>query len=154
MAEFAKPRMAMGNEGTHASRLGQRQRLAVVGLTPCGVDLTRKGREVAQQMQRVSRETRLGWGVLERKIAKPSCIIESAEKECRTSQPSIVHAGLVESAARYAAYEKFLSLVKAAQGLLALAPLSQDPGQRGERVRQCKHVVPPAVLHSPTLEMW
>ena len=57
-AEHAEAEVALGDEGAHAARLGERQRLAVVGLAapalviePVGV-----GRDVAEQVQRMGRE--------------------------------------------------------------------------------------------------
>ena len=43
----------MGNERARAARLGQRQRLAVVGLAGLGVEAFGMGRNVAAQMQSV-----------------------------------------------------------------------------------------------------
>ena len=103
--------MAMCNEGTHPARLGQRQRPAVVGLTLFDVELAGMGRQVTEQMQRVGRETRMGLRIFKGKTHKPLCVIEPAQKEGGTSQPSIVHASLVEGAARDAPGEDFLSLL-------------------------------------------
>ena len=48
--------MAVGDEGTHAARLGERQRLAVVGLAALGIEPVGMGRDVAEQVQRMGRE--------------------------------------------------------------------------------------------------
>src|SRR5262245_62227599 len=107
--------MAMCNEGTHPAWLSQRQRPAVVGLSLFEVELVGMGCQVAEQMQRVGCVTRMGWRISERKTRKPLCVIEPAEKEGGTSQPSIVHAGLVEGTALDAAGEDFLSFLEATQ---------------------------------------
>jgi hypothetical protein len=36
--ELAEPEVAVGDEGAHAARLGERQRLAVVGLAALGIE--------------------------------------------------------------------------------------------------------------------
>ena len=48
--------MAVGDERAHTARLGERQRLAVVGLAALCVEAVGMGRDVAEQMQRMGRE--------------------------------------------------------------------------------------------------
>ena len=48
--------MAVGDEGAHAPRLGERQRLAVVGFAALGIEPVGMGRDVAEQVQRMGRE--------------------------------------------------------------------------------------------------
>ena len=54
--ELAEAEVAVGDEGSHAARLGERQRLAVVGLAALGVEPVGMGRDVAEQVQRMGRE--------------------------------------------------------------------------------------------------
>src|SRR6185295_9327297 len=51
--EFPKPEVAVGDEGSHAARLGKRQRIAVVGLSALGIESLGMTRDVAEQMQRM-----------------------------------------------------------------------------------------------------
>ena len=53
LIQLAEAVVAMGNERARAARLGQRQRLAVVGLAGLGVEAFGMGRNVAAQMQSV-----------------------------------------------------------------------------------------------------
>jgi D-arabinose 1-dehydrogenase-like Zn-dependent alcohol dehydrogenase len=46
----------VGDERAHAARLGEGQRLAVVGLGGLGVEPVGMGRDVAEQVQRMRRE--------------------------------------------------------------------------------------------------
>jgi hypothetical protein len=46
--ELAEAEVAVGNEGAHASGLGERQRLAVVGLTVLRVEPVGMRRDVAE----------------------------------------------------------------------------------------------------------
>jgi hypothetical protein len=50
--EFAEAKVAAGDEGAHAARLGERQRLAVVGLATLGIEPVGMGCDVAKQVQR------------------------------------------------------------------------------------------------------
>ena len=48
--ELAEAEVAMGGERAHAARLGERQRLVVVGFTGPGVEPVGMGRDVAEEM--------------------------------------------------------------------------------------------------------
>src|SRR5258708_8304564 len=51
LIELAKAEVAVGDEGAHAARLGERQCLAVVGLAALGIESVGMGRDVAEQVQ-------------------------------------------------------------------------------------------------------
>jgi hypothetical protein len=55
--ELAEAEIAVRDEGTHAARLGEGQRLAVVGTAALGVEPVGVGRDVAKQRLRMSRES-------------------------------------------------------------------------------------------------
>jgi hypothetical protein len=46
--EPAETEVAVGDEGAHAARLGERQRLAVVGFAALGIEPVGMGRDVAE----------------------------------------------------------------------------------------------------------
>ena len=56
VVQLAEAEVAVGDEGAHATRLGERQRLAVMGLAALGVELVGMGGDIAEQVQRMSRE--------------------------------------------------------------------------------------------------
>jgi hypothetical protein len=56
-AERAEAEVAVGDEGAHAARFGEGHRLTVVGLATLSVELVGMGRDVAEQMLRVGRES-------------------------------------------------------------------------------------------------
>ena len=49
--ELAEAEVAVGDERAHAARLGEGQRLAVVGLAALGVEPVGMGLDVAEQVQ-------------------------------------------------------------------------------------------------------
>src|SRR6266849_8902295 len=55
--ELAEAEVTMGDERAHAARLGERQRLAVVGLAALGIEPVGMGRDVAEQVQRMGYES-------------------------------------------------------------------------------------------------
>jgi hypothetical protein len=54
--ELAEAEVAAGDEGAHAAWLGERQRLAVVGLAALGIEPVGMGCDVAKQVQRMGAE--------------------------------------------------------------------------------------------------
>src|SRR5262245_43366080 len=56
--ELAEAEVAVGDEGAHAARLGERERLAVMDLAPVCFEAVGMGRDVAEQVQRI-------WGIPE-----------------------------------------------------------------------------------------
>ena len=56
--ELAEAEVAVGDERAHAARLGERQRLAVVGLAALGIEPVGMGRDVAEQVQRIGPRNR------------------------------------------------------------------------------------------------
>ena len=47
----------MCHQGTHAARLGKRQRRPIVGLAALGIEAVEMGRDVPEQVQGMGRET-------------------------------------------------------------------------------------------------
>ena len=78
--------MAVGDEGAHASRLGESQRLAVVGLAALGIESVEMGRDVAEQVQRMGREPREIRRGFARPVPQSSRIVELAEPQRGTSE--------------------------------------------------------------------
>jgi hypothetical protein len=67
--ELAEPKVAVGDDRAHAAWLCERQRLAIVGLAALGIELIRMGRDVAEELQRMSCES----GLARRELERTSC---------------------------------------------------------------------------------
>ena len=84
--ELAEAEVAVGDEGAHAARLGERQRLAVVAKVALGVEPVGMARDVAERVKAVGRET----GVTRRGFVDDSAqsprIFHSAEYETGATQ--------------------------------------------------------------------
>ena len=93
--ELAEAEVAVGDERAHAARLGERQRLAVVGLAALGVEPVGMGRDVAEQVQRMGREPRVRRGILERAVAQAPRLVEPAEQQTGTTQRVVPPAAVV-----------------------------------------------------------
>jgi hypothetical protein len=59
--KLAEAEVAVGDERAHAARLGNGQRLSVVGLAGLGIEPVGMGREVAEQVLNVGCEPELNW---------------------------------------------------------------------------------------------
>src|SRR5215470_12805606 len=102
--------MAVGDDGPHAARLGERQRLAIVGFAFLDIELFGIGRDVAEQVECMRGKSRMRWRILERAVGQPPCVVKPAEQQSSAAQPVIIHTGLIDGSTRYPAFEKFLAL--------------------------------------------
>src|SRR5262245_36803549 len=84
--ELAEAEVAVGDEGTHAARLGQRQRRAEVGLAVLGIERSVMGRNVAEEMVRVSSGSRVARTGLDRAIGLAQGIVQPAQQEAGAPQ--------------------------------------------------------------------
>ena len=84
--ELAEAEVAVGDEGPHAARLGERQRLAVVGLAALGIEPVGMGRDVAEQVQRMGREPGVRRRIFDRAVAQAPRLVEPAEQQSGTTQ--------------------------------------------------------------------
>ena len=84
--ELAEAEVAVGDEGAHAARLGERQRLAVVGLAALGIEPVGMGRDVAEQVQRMGREPGVRRRGFDRAVAQAPRLVEPAEQQSGTTQ--------------------------------------------------------------------
>ena len=62
--------MAVGHEGTHAARCGERQCLAVVGLAALDIEPVGMGRDVTEQVQRMGRVSGVRRRIFDRAVAQ------------------------------------------------------------------------------------
>jgi len=69
LACLCEAEVAVGDERTHCAWLGERQRLAVVGLATVRVEMVGMGRYVAEQVKSMGREPRVTRRGLDRALA-------------------------------------------------------------------------------------
>ena len=72
--------MAVGDERTHAVRLGESQRLPIVSLATHGIESVGMGSYVAEKVQSLGREPALTWRGFDCAIAEAQGLVESAEQ--------------------------------------------------------------------------
>ena len=82
----------MGDEGPHAARLGERQRLAVVGLAALGIEPVGMGRDVAEQVQGMGRVPGVRRRKFDRAVAQAPRLVEPAEQQTGATQRVVVPA--------------------------------------------------------------
>jgi len=79
--ELAEAEVAVGDEGTHAAWLRKGQRLVVMTLAALGVQPIGMARDVAEQVQSMSREPGLTWRGFDCAVAQAPCLVEPAEQQ-------------------------------------------------------------------------
>src|SRR5215831_7079033 len=125
--------VAVGDERAHAARLGEGQRLAVVGLAALGIEPVGVGRDVTEQVERMGRGPGLTGRGLHRAVAQALRVIETAEHQRGSTQPPIERSENAEVSPRGLALEKLLTFPEPAQALARLAELRQGPGGGDDR---------------------
>jgi len=83
--EFAEAEVAVGNEGAHAARLGERQRVAVVGLAALGIEVVGMGRDVAEQVQRMGRVPRVRRRSFDGAVTQAPGLVDVANQQTGTA---------------------------------------------------------------------
>jgi hypothetical protein len=73
----------VGDEGAHCTRLGEGQRLAIVGFAPLGIEPVRMGRDVAEQVQRMGGEPGVTLRGFDPAVAQASRLVEPVESQFR-----------------------------------------------------------------------
>src|ERR1700675_3774348 len=150
--ELPKAEMAVGDEGAHAARLGQRQRLAVVDLAAFGIEPVGMGRDIAKQMQAKDREpgvTRRGFA---RAVAQAPRLVEPAEQETGAPQRVVIPTEIRDDFPRRLTLEELLAFPEPAQRLARFAKLRQRPGGGGDRPGKVEDDVPRPDHRDPVLE--
>src|SRR5262250_3001149 len=97
--ELAQAEVAVGDEGAHAARLGEGQRLAVVGLAALGIEPVGVGRDVTEQVERVGRGPGLTGRGRHRAVAQALRVVETAEHQRGSTQPPIERSEIADGQA-------------------------------------------------------
>src|SRR5262249_12520100 len=132
--ELPEAEMAVGDKRAHAARLGEGQRLAVVGLAAFGIEPVGGGRDVTEQVERMGRKPRLTRRGLRRAVAQALRVVETAEHQRGSTQPPIVRSEIADVSPRGLTLEKLLTFPQPAQALARLAELRQDPSGGDDRL--------------------
>src|SRR5262249_19255045 len=130
LVELAEAEVAMGDEGAHAARLGQGERLAIVSLTAHGIEHVDMRRDVAEQVlcsRRVAGMTRSGFDCI---VTETLRLMEPAEHQAGAAERMIVPAPMEHDSSGRLTLKKLLGLPKPGLRLARLAHLGQDPGAR------------------------
>src|SRR5215470_4356446 len=152
LVELAEAEVAVGDEGAHAARLGQRQRLAVVGLAALRVEPIGMGRDVAEQVQRMGRGPRVRRRILERAVAQAPRLVELAEQQAGTTQRVVSPAAVERDSLRRVTFEELLALPEPGQRLAHLTDLRENPGEGGYRGGKAEDDVARPVRGDPVLD--
>src|SRR5215831_1845188 len=113
--ELAKPEVAVSDEGAHATRLGEGQRLAVVGLAAFGIEPVGVGRNVTEQVERMGRVPGLTRGGAHRAVTQALRVVETAEHQRGSTQRLIEPSEKADVSSRGLTLEKVLTFPQPAQ---------------------------------------
>src|SRR6185295_9500404 len=119
----------------HATRLGEGQRLPVMGLTALRIEAVGMSRNVAEQLQRVGQEidaTRCG---INRAVAQALRLVQPAEQQTGASQ-RIGGPTVPDSSPRRLTLEELLAFPQPVERLGRVAEICQGPGGVRERSRK------------------
>ena len=130
--ELVESKVAVGEERAHTARFGERQGLAVVGLTALGIEPIGMGREVAEQVKRGSQERGLSRRRFDRAIAQALRFVEPAEQQSGATQ-RVIGALPGDDSARRAPLEELLTFLQSVQRFARCAVLCLYPGGGTDR---------------------
>ena len=150
----AEAEVAVGDERTHAAPLGERERLAIVGLglVPLGVGPIRMGRDVAEQVQRVGREARVRGRIEEGALGQATGLVEPAEQQRGPTQGVAGLSVEPDDSPPRLTLEELLALLESGHRDVDLVDLGEGPRRAGHRVGQVEHDVPGPVGRDPVLD--
>ncbi len=117
--------MAVRDKGPHAAGLGQRQRLAVVGLAAFVIEPVGMGRDVPEQVQRMGREAGARRSDFDGAVAQAPRLVEPAEQQTGTTQ-RVAGVPAVDFPRRVT-LEELLALPEPGKRLAPLTDLARGP---------------------------
>src|SRR5262245_25024858 len=144
--------MAVSDEGAHAARLGEGQRLAVVALAGLGVESIRMACDVAEQVEGMRREPGMARSGFHRPPPQISRRVESAEQQIRTPQPMTGLPVSADGAGRRLTFPELLGLSEPGQRRGRLADFREDIGGSGQRTRKVEANVRSPERRDPVLD--
>src|SRR5262245_46639407 len=142
----------MGDEGAHGTRLGERQRLLVVGLGYRGIKQSRAAGDVTEQALGMCSESRVILRRLDRTICHVSCFIVPAQKQTGTPQRVVVPAPTMTDPFRRLRVKEFPAFPDPVQRFALFAELCQGPSEGGGRGVKLEENVRPPTDPDPALD--
>src|SRR5262245_61973146 len=122
--ELAEAEVAVGDEGAHPARLGEGQRLAIVGLAALGIESVEMGCAVTQQVQGVGGEAGVTGRGYERALAQALRLVKPTKEESGAPQLIAGPREIADVSPRGIPLQELLAFPKAGRGLARLAELS------------------------------
>ena len=126
----------MSLERTHAMGVSDFKRLSIMRGTGFGIKPVRMGGDVAEQVPRMSGETRLMLRRFERAITQAPGLVEPSEHQIGATHRLVAPAAMTDDSLRQLTIEKLLTLSRPAERLIGSADLSQHPGGGGDCPRK------------------
>src|SRR5262245_56907450 len=109
--ELTQAKVAVGDEGAHAARLGEGQRRAVVTLGVLGIELIGMACDITLQVQRVGGKARLTRGGFDRAQGQAPRVLETTEQEAGATERVVARAQPTEEAPRSVTLEELLAFL-------------------------------------------
>src|SRR5262245_17547104 len=134
--KLAEAEVTVGDEGAHPSRLGDGQRLPVVGLAPFCIEAVGMASGVTEEVQRMGRKSRLAGREFDRAVAQAPRVVEPPQHQRSLARPRVEPSESADVSARGVTLETLLTLPQTAQGLGRLAELCQAPGGEHDHKRK------------------
>ena len=150
--ELAEAEVTVGDERAHAARLGEGQRLAVVGLAALGVEAVGMGRDIAEQVDRMGRVPGLRRRGFDRTVAQAPRVLEPAEPHTGATKRVVGPAQIADESPRRLTLEEMLGFPEPAQRLGRFAELREDPGGGSDGEGKQESDVPCSVRRDPVLD--
>jgi hypothetical protein len=131
--ELAEPEVAaVGDQRAHAARLGEGQRLAVVGLAALGVEPVGMSRDVAEQGLSMGRDPGVTRRGFDHAVAQAPRLVEPAEQVVDPSENP-------DDSPRRPPLEELVAFPEPVQRLTRLAELRQYPSGGADRPGKMKN---------------
>src|SRR5262245_60174906 len=141
--------MAMGDERTHAARLGKRQRLSVVRLACLWIKPIRVARDITEQMQGMGRKPRLRRRRLHRTVSQTVCVIWASKPETGAAQGVVGGADEDDKSLVGLTFQQLLALPDPVHRFPCFTQLRQHPGGGDKHDRKLDDKIPGPDYLSP-----
>src|ERR1700730_4153098 len=150
--ESAEAEVGVGDERAHAARRGEGQRLAVVGLTALGIEPVGMGRDVAEEVLRISRKPVVSGRGFESAVGQTPRLAEPTEQQTSATQRVVGPAAIADDSPSREALEELLALTEPVQRRAPLTELRQYPGGGADRPGKQEDDVPRSDHRDPVLD--
>src|SRR5262249_24574219 len=125
--ELAEAKVAVSDQGPHAARLGEHQSLAVARLAALSIEAVRMGCDVAEQVQRMGRESGGSVGRSDCTSPKIPRLVEPAEPQASAPERLVGPAPETEDSPCGVTLQELLAFPQPVQRLAGRTDLCQRP---------------------------